>query len=214
MHISKLSRSVSSLLLFWIVVFTGSNISSAQQANSKSEELASCGPPAKVNRDDFVIEQTRLKQAFFDELKNSEKLKNHKIKVLRTILNDQPVSTSNDTALNTTVSFIVFDYTINKAIYYTVNSVTKQIISEERLTGRPQPSDEEIEESVKIIGSDPAFSNLLQADAKIVGGFIVDGPPKSPTNHRYMQMRIVSKDMKRTKKVIIVNLSEGHVVYN
>lgn len=213
-----IARTLSSILTVGAAAsFACVTVSFAQKSEVKSEsakKASECAPPRKPQTEDRLTQLDRLAESFVADLIASARFKDHKIKMLRTVITDPSGFEHPGTRNKEKVSVIVYDYTINKALYFTIVNPTREVISEERMSGRPQPSEKEIEDARSLIVADASLAGFLAGDSKIVGGFIVDGPPRSARDHRYMQMRIVSNDMRRTKKVVTVDLSKGVVLPN
>jgi len=108
---------------------------------------------------------------------------------------------------NHTVVIIRFDYDSGKATRTVVDEKSGKVLKEEVLRGRPQSNKREFQRAVSIIAGDPNLSALLSAGAATEGGFIVDGPPGHPGNHRYIQIRILSSDRRTLLRVVVVDLS-------
>ena len=110
-----------------------------------------------------------------------------------------------------TITSIAFDYTSGTATRTVRDEETGAVLSEERLPGRPQSSREEFEEAVESISREKNLSGLLSAGAITEGGFIVDGPPDHPTQHRYIQIRLLTPDRGKVLRVVVFDLTIGAV---
>jgi hypothetical protein len=110
-----------------------------------------------------------------------------------------------------TVTSITFDYTSGTASRTVRDEETGAVLSEERLPGRPQSSREEFKEAVETISRDKDLSSLLSDGAITEGGFIVDGPPEHPTQHRYIQIRLLTPDRSEVLRVVVFDLTAGAV---
>lgn len=134
------------------------------------------------------------------------RLEGHRIRALRVV--HERVA---DKALGDQVSsaaITIFDYNTGVTTRYVMNLANGELLSQQALPGHPQSSAEERDEAASIIQKDPELSALLQADHKMIGGFIVETPPGARRSHRYLQMRIVTADMRRTARLIIVDMTD------
>ncbi len=214
---------ISLIFLFCFSNIVVSSISIHAQgtiANSQSEaekQRLQCPIPQNYDKADNTQEYQQLMTGVLSNNPIvSAKYSAHKLRVLRAISEGNPDDADNQSNTHLQnkppISLTVFDYTINKTLFFIVDGSTGKVLRAHTLYGRPQPSQEEIDAAGEIVKADPAFSSFLQNNAKITGGFIVDGPAKTPEDHRYMQMRIVTADQHSTKKVVIVDLSTDTVV--
>jgi hypothetical protein len=110
-----------------------------------------------------------------------------------------------------TITMILFDYQCGMASRVVVAAKSGQVLSNDRLPGRPQSSRAEFREAVRLIGRDARLTGLLARGAVPEGGFIVDGPPGSPDRHRYVQIRLLTPDRRDLLKVALVDLTAGDV---
>src|SRR5262249_51785717 len=88
-------------------------------------------------------------------------------------------------------SVVLFDYTVGKATRFVINTKTGALVREQPLRGRPQASEEELDEARRIIQANEEHKRLLQAGSILEGGLIVDGPPQAPSLHRFLQMQVL-----------------------
>ena len=107
---------------------------------------------------------------------------------------------------------VLFNYTKGTATRLLVDSTTAEILSEEPVRGRPQPSEEEIQEADAIIRQDRSLLGLLENKAVLEGGFAVDGPPGTPRNHRFIQRLLLTSDRLRLQRVVVVDLTSRTIV--
>lgn len=105
-------------------------------------------------------------------------------------------------------SVVLFDYTTGKATEYGLDPGTGELLSQAPLRGRPQASEEEIQLALRIVRRDPALARLASFPDSIAGGYVVDAPADRPASHRYVQVRLFSKDFARTLRVVVVDLSD------
>jgi hypothetical protein len=110
-----------------------------------------------------------------------------------------------------TITSITFDYTSGTASRTVRDEETGTVLSEERLPGRPQSSRGEFKEAVETISRDKDLSGLLSDGAITEGGFIVDGPPEHPSQHRYIQIRLLTPDRGKVLRVVVFDLTIGAV---
>lgn len=152
-------------------------------------------------------EQRSLVAALLANPAVSQQTKGHKIRALRVTHGFIPAAADAAKAEEYRATIVLFDYTTGLATRYSLDPETGELLNQERVRGRPQPSEEEIEIATRIARQDPAFTEFSSTSAQLTGGFVVDGPPGKPASHRYIQMRLLSADLTRTVRVIIVDLT-------
>jgi hypothetical protein len=106
---------------------------------------------------------------------------------------------------------VVFDYTEGKATGLLVDASSAEVLAEEPIRGRPQASEEEKQDAIKIIRQNPELDKLLQANAIFEGGFIVDGPRGAPPAHRFLQLQLLSSDRAHLQRTVVVDLTAGAI---
>jgi len=109
-------------------------------------------------------------------------------------------------------SVVLFDYTTGKATRFVIATETGALVREQPLRGRPQASEEELEEARKIIEANVEHKRLLQAGGVLEGGLIVDGPPGAPALHRFLQIQVLTADRHRIQRLVVVDLTTGTIV--
>lgn len=109
---------------------------------------------------------------------------------------------------DTTVVY-AFDHTSGTA--YRIVMERGFVLRKENLPGRPQSSPHEFARAVSIISADPAAGRVLADGSVAEGGFIVDGPSGHSSDHRYIQVRLLSADRRALRAVVLVDLSVGVV---
>jgi hypothetical protein len=92
-----------------------------------------------------------------------------------------------------------------------MNSSNGAVLREERLRGRPQPSEEELQEARQVIRADPVHARMLQAGGVIEGGFVVDAPKLQSRRDRFLQFQILTSDRQRLQRLVIVNLTTHRI---
>lgn len=195
----------------------------ASAAPTRAQQEMHCPIPQNYNNADNTAEYQQLMTAVLSSNPIvSAKYSTHKLRVLRAVSEGNPDEAEQATSnigssgsqppTKPPVSVTVFDYTINKTLFFIVDGNNCKVLRAHTLYGRPQPSQEEIAAASNIVKADPTLASYLGQNARITGGFIVDGPAKAPADHRYMQLRIVTPDLRATKKVVVVDLSTDTVV--
>jgi hypothetical protein len=111
-----------------------------------------------------------------------------------------------------TARAIVFNYTRGTAARFLVDAGTGEVLQEDVLSGRPQPSLEEVREAVRVIQGSSELRPLLEAGAVLEGGFAVVGPMGAAPTNRYVQMQILSVDRNTMLRMVTVDLTTGKVV--
>lgn len=106
---------------------------------------------------------------------------------------------------------VVFDYATGKAAELLVDASSAGVLAEKQIRGRPQASEEEKQEAIKVIRGDPELDRLLQANAIVEGGFIVDGPRNAPSKHRFLQIQLLSPDRLHLQRTVTVDLTAGTI---
>jgi hypothetical protein len=106
---------------------------------------------------------------------------------------------------------VVFDYDQGKASTLLVDASSAEVLKEEPIRGRPQPSTEEKQDAVKIVQQDPKLAQLLQGNAVLEGGFIVDGPHGAPPKHRFLQLQLLTPDRQQLQRTVVVDLTAGAI---
>jgi hypothetical protein len=134
------------------------------------------------------------------------RFKGHRVRALRVVHERVADKALGDQVSSASVT--IFDYNTGATTRYVMNLANGELLSEQALPGHPQSSAEERDEAASIIQKDPELSALLQADHKMIGGFIVEAPPGARRSHRYLQMRIVTADMSRTARLVIVDMTD------
>lgn len=132
----------------------------------------------------------------------------HKVRAIRVTHGFEETAAASGKQEHYRVTVVLFDYTTGTAMRFILDPASGALVGEQLLRGRPQASEEEIQLATRIIQQDAELADLLSPSGKLIGGFIVDGPPGSPPNHRFMQMRIVTDDLRETKRVVIVDLTD------
>jgi hypothetical protein len=107
-----------------------------------------------------------------------------------------------------TITMIRFDYASGTASLVVMDERSGKVLRERNYPGRPQSSTQEFQEAVSIIGHDSALASVVAGGAVPEGGFIVDGPPGHPVNHRYIQIRLLSPDRLSLLRVALIDLTE------
>ena len=112
-------------------------------------------------------------------------------------------------ASTTIVTLILFDHSALETRRVLFDSRTGELLTDERLPGRPQRSQEELEEAAALIRGDPALARLLDEGGVLDGGFIVDDPRGS--RRRMIQLKLLSRDRRSVLRSIRVDLTR-HVI--
>lgn len=106
---------------------------------------------------------------------------------------------------------VVFEYTQGKAAELLVDASSAEVLAEKPIRGRPQASEEEKQDAIKIVRQDPELARLLQANAIFEGGFIVDGPRGAPPKHRFLQVQLLTPDRLHLQRTVTVDLTAGSI---
>lgn len=125
------------------------------------------------------------------------------VRVAAATVTDSPGKT------RTVVTAVLFDHTALEAWRVALDAVSGELLSSERLPGRPQSSAEEFEEAVQIVRGDATLARLLDGGAVLDGGFIVDDPGGS--RRRMIQLKLVSADRRTPIRTITVDLTRQRI---
>jgi hypothetical protein len=200
-----------SITLGAIVIFG----SAMQAKNFSAEPQETGGVSVKSSQDESLTkdERDRVVAKTLAHPRVVEKLKGHRTRAVRVTRdrNSDGAIAIRDQASSASVTF--FDYTTGKTTRYTIDLRNGELLREQALPGHPQSSQEERDDATVIIQQDRELSSLLQSGHKLIGGFIVDAPSGTVSWHRYMQMRIVTEDMKRTGRVVIIDLTDRVIAF-
>lgn len=137
---------------------------------------------------------------------------NQRLRVLRV----QPTAIAKDPitgglAPQTTVLLVVFNYSTGKALRYQVNAQTGKILSTEVLSGQPAASEDEILAASEVLYRQPEFVQIAQQGI-LEDGFAVTPPAGQPSNHRYIQLRILNANRTQILRLVTVNLTQMAIV--
>lgn len=199
------------MLLTGLVAANTFHAIAAQQPN-KDNPAQSPATASQAGRAPTEKERQQMRARVMANPLIAARAKEHKTRIIRLYSGQGDPATTIAKYQQQNITAIVFDYDTNKATRYVLQTNTGLLVSEQVLSGRVQPSDEEIEAATTIIKSDPELAKLLKAGSKVTGGFIVDGPNHSSPDHRFIQMRIVTPDLRRTEKVVLIDLTSDSIV--
>lgn len=107
---------------------------------------------------------------------------------------------------------VVFNHGEGKAATLMVDASTAEVLVTEPIRGRPQASQEERQDAIKIIRRNPELEGLLQANAIVEGGFIVDGPRGAPPKNRFLQLQLLTPDRLHLQRTVTVDLTAETIV--
>lgn len=111
-----------------------------------------------------------------------------------------------------TADVTVFNYTRGVAEQFLVDAATGEVLREEVLPGRPQPSVSERQEAARIIQADPDLRSVLESGTTLEGGFAVASPQGATPTNRYIQMQILTADRSEILRIVTVDLTSSRVV--
>jgi hypothetical protein len=152
-------------------------------------------------------ERGRVAAALLASPSVSERIKGHKVRVLSVTHGyETGAAGGKDDQYRATV--ILFDYTTGKATRFALDLPSGEIVGEQLLRGRPQASEEELQLAARIVQADAELARLLSPSGRLMGGFVVNGPSGSSPDHRFIQLRIVTDDLRDTKRVVTVDLTD------
>jgi hypothetical protein len=106
---------------------------------------------------------------------------------------------------------VVFNYTTNRATRLHVNS-NGSVQRQETLSGVPQSSREERNQAMTVVKNLPELARLIaQENGALEGGFVVSPPDGRPSDHRYVQIKILSSDRRRLLRFVTVDMTSNSV---
>jgi hypothetical protein len=107
---------------------------------------------------------------------------------------------------------VVFNYTTNRALRLHLDSTSGAVVRQETLSGVPQSSREERDQAMGLVRNLPELSRLIaEENAALEGGFVVSPPDGRPSNHRYLQIKILSQDRRRLLRFVTVDMTSNSV---
>ncbi len=158
-------------------------------------------------------EGNRIIRRFLTQADNRVANASQRLRVLRV----QPIAPlekdpiTGGLAPQATVLLVVFNYTTGKALRYQVNAQTGKTLSSEVLSGQPAASEEEILAAAEMLYRQPDLARVAQQGI-LEDGFAVTPPPGQPTNHRYIQLRILNGNRTQVLRTVTVNLTQLAIV--
>ena len=121
----------------------------------------------------------------------------------------QQVEKDGEPAIVAIVTFV--NYGTGEALRVTLDPVTGLVQASEPLKGRPQSSTEEREEARQLLQKAPEVADLLKAQNRVEGGFVVDPPTGQPAIGRYLEFHIVTADGQKFIAEVVVDLARSRV---
>jgi len=152
-------------------------------------------------------ERARLSEQALTYLRRFKEVRNSRLRVLGI----KRLPPEKETVRRFLVSAVVFNYSQGNATRLIMNPSNGAVLREERLRGRPQASEEELQEARQIIRTDWEHARMLQSGGILEGGFVVDAPAKHSGRDRFVQFQILTADRQGLQRVVIVNLTTGRV---
>lgn len=152
-------------------------------------------------------EQARLSKQALAQLRKSPVVRDQRLRVLSI----KSLPGEKDEFQKSLASVVVFNYSTGNATRLVMYQSTGLVLRQERLRGRPQPSEEELQEARRIIRADPEQARLLAAGGVLEGGFVVDAPSGQSLRHRFIQFQILTSDRLGLQRLVVVNLTTGGI---
>lgn len=191
-------------LIFFVAWFIAAGQPMSPRTGNDNNRLQS-GPPQELLSAD---ERAQLSERALKHLQRSPSTKHERLRVLG--IRRLPAEKSNREPAS--VSVLVFNYSKGSATRLIMDLSNGAVLREERLRGRPQPSEEELEEARLVIRSDADQARMLHTGSIIEGGFVVDAPKGQSIRDRCLLFQVLSSDRKRLERDVIVNLTTGRIV--
>lgn len=154
-------------------------------------------------------EQARLSKQALAHLRKSPAVKRQRLRVLS--IKSLPNEDEKVTPQKSRATVVVFNYSTGKATRLTMDRSNDLVLREERLPGRPQPSEEEREEARQVVRADSELGRMLAGGSVLEGGFVVDAPEGQSLRHRFIQFQILTSDRLSLERLVIVNLTSGSI---
>jgi len=152
-------------------------------------------------------EQARLSKQALAQLRKSPVVRDQRLRVLSI----KSLPGEKDEFQKSLASVVVFNYSTGNATRLVMYQSNGLVLRQERLRGRPQPSEEELQEARRIIRADPEQARLLAAGGVLEGGFVVDAPSGQSLRHRFIQFQILTSDRLGLQRLVVVNLTTGNI---
>lgn len=152
-------------------------------------------------------ERARLSEQALAHLRTDPVVRNQRMRVL-TVKRLTPEKEAPETS---TAGVVVFNYSQGNAKRIIINPANGAILRVETLRGRPQASEEELQEASQIIRADQEHARLLDAGGVLEGGFVVDDPGRRSPRHRFIQFQILTPDRQSLQRFVTVNLNTGRI---
>jgi hypothetical protein len=146
-----------------------------------------------------------------DRLRRDASERNERIRVLAVKPSVDTDKEGNGDPLGRATS-VVFNYTTNRATRLHVDSTSGSVVRQETLSGVPQGSREERDQAMAVVKNLPELSRLIaEENAALEGGFVVSPPDGRPSDHRYLQIKILSQDRRRLLRFVTVDMTSNSV---
>jgi hypothetical protein len=152
-------------------------------------------------------ERARIGKQALSHLQKAAEVKNQRLRVLSVT----KLSPEKDDAQTAAVGVVVFNYSQGTAKRLIIDPSNGAVLREETLRGRPQASEEELEEARQILRSDTEHGRLLEGGGVLEGGFVVDDPGQQSTTDRFIQFQILTSDRQNLQRFVTVNLTAGRI---
>jgi hypothetical protein len=180
---------------------------SPQVSTPVTEQTAETNARSQSGRAFTREEKAELVSRLLANPRMAEKLRGQRSRVLTvTLASDDKAPVR--VAERRIAQVVLFNYTSGGSTRLLVDASSAEVLSEEPIRGRPQSSEEEIQEAIGIIRQDREVARLLQERGVIEGGFVVDGPPRAKPDHRFLQLQVLSSDRLRLQRVVVVDLTD------
>ena len=183
-----------------------------QASTTLAEQVAETNARSQSGRPFTREEKAQLIARLFAQPLIAQMSKNQRVKVLTVALATTDKSATGLLAERRIAQVVIFNYSVGKATRLLVDSSNGEILREEAVRGRPQSSEEEIQEAIRIVRQDREVARLLQEKGVIEGGFVTDGPPGTKPEHRFLQLQVLSSDRLSLLRVIVVDLTDAKIV--
>jgi hypothetical protein len=152
----------------------------------------------------------RERSSLSDRLRQDASGRNERIRVL-SVKPSVDTEKESGEALTRATS-VVFNYTTNRAVRVHLDSNSGTVLRQESLSGVPQSSREERDQAMGIVRNLPELASLIaQENGVLEGGFVVSPPDGRPSNHRYIQIKILSNDRRRLLRFVTVDMTSNSV---
>lgn len=160
-------------------------------------------------------ERERIVAAILARPRVAREVGDQRVRAVRVTLDSAVVDKAAEPSDELVAHAVIFNYATGRATRYTLSLATGEVVEARELRGRPQASPEEFAEASELLRGDDRLASLLEREAVVEGGFIVDPPEsaeKRDPRHRYLQLQLLSRDREEIHYFVTVDLTDRTLV--